>query len=400
MKQIIERRKIKKEKRPINLILIAFLVSLFSFNGFTQDFGIYDLSAKTNLDSADAFMISQRVDSTYYKVLFDRIVDSVEDSIRGQIINSWIKSGAAIALNKLASGTAAYIIVNNVSGVPTYVALSGDATISNAGVLTIAANAVGSSEITDNSITTSDILDETITTSDIDDGTLVDADISASAAITLSKLATSTAGNIIVYNSGGVPTSTTMSGDATITNAGVVDLADALSDDFTFSGQCDFSESVTGTRFYKITPYSYGYLTSDMTLAYWSASTQTSGVDITGVKSVVTTLSNPTGNSLIGGYFEATGSGTSGGTASYGIWAKGTGSNTNYAGYFEGNINVTGNATVSGNVTADKFYVSGMNTAPSSASDTGTEGEIRIVNGYIYVCVATNTWKRVAISTW
>jgi len=38
--------------------------------------------------------------------------------------------------------------------------------------------------------------------------------------------------------------------------------------------------------------------------------------------------------------------------------------------------------------------------APSSASDTGTAGEIRIDASYIYVCTATNTWKRTAISTW
>ena len=37
---------------------------------------------------------------------------------------------------------------------------------------------------------------------------------------------------------------------------------------------------------------------------------------------------------------------------------------------------------------------------PSSASDTGTTGEIAWDSDYIYVCVATDTWKRVAISTW
>lgn len=47
-----------------------------------------------------------------------------------------------------------------------------------------------------------------------------------------------------------------------------------------------------------------------------------------------------------------------------------------------------------------KFYVSSLNTAPSSAADTGTAGEIRITADYIYICTATNTWKRVAISTW
>jgi hypothetical protein len=37
---------------------------------------------------------------------------------------------------------------------------------------------------------------------------------------------------------------------------------------------------------------------------------------------------------------------------------------------------------------------------PSSASDFGAQGEIRWDADYVYVCVATDTWKRVAISTW
>lgn len=37
---------------------------------------------------------------------------------------------------------------------------------------------------------------------------------------------------------------------------------------------------------------------------------------------------------------------------------------------------------------------------PSSASDTGTQGDICWDSSYVYVCVATNTWKRTAISTW
>lgn len=39
-------------------------------------------------------------------------------------------------------------------------------------------------------------------------------------------------------------------------------------------------------------------------------------------------------------------------------------------------------------------------TAPSSASDTGTTGQVVWDSNYIYVCVAANTWKRVAIATW
>ena len=36
---------------------------------------------------------------------------------------------------------------------------------------------------------------------------------------------------------------------------------------------------------------------------------------------------------------------------------------------------------------------------PSSSSASGTKGEIAYDTDYIYVCVATNTWKRVALST-
>jgi hypothetical protein len=37
---------------------------------------------------------------------------------------------------------------------------------------------------------------------------------------------------------------------------------------------------------------------------------------------------------------------------------------------------------------------------PASASDTGTTGEVCWDANYIYVCTATNTWKRTAIATW
>ena len=55
---------------------------------------------------------------------------------------------------------------------------------------------------------------------------------------------------------------------------------------------------------------------------------------------------------------------------------------------FQSNINFT-----------KTFKLSALNTAPASASDTGSLGEIRIVNGFIYVCVATDTWQRAALST-
>jgi hypothetical protein len=64
---------------------------------------------------------------------------------------------------------------------------------------------------------------------------------------------------------------------------------------------------------------------------------------------------------------------------------------------------ITANSTISagsGSVSAGDFRVANLNTAPSSSTDTGTTGEIRYTADYIYVCTATDTWKRVALSTW
>lgn len=38
--------------------------------------------------------------------------------------------------------------------------------------------------------------------------------------------------------------------------------------------------------------------------------------------------------------------------------------------------------------------------APSSATDTGTPGDIRYDSGYVYICISNNTWKRAALTTW
>lgn len=40
------------------------------------------------------------------------------------------------------------------------------------------------------------------------------------------------------------------------------------------------------------------------------------------------------------------------------------------------------------------------NTAPTSATDTGVQGEVRYDDNYIYRCIATDTWKRSPLTTW
>lgn len=49
-------------------------------------------------------------------------------------------------------------------------------------------------------------------------------------------------------------------------------------------------------------------------------------------------------------------------------------------------------------VTASNFPI--LVAAPASASATGVAGQFAYDSSYIYVCTATDTWKRAAISTW
>lgn len=50
-------------------------------------------------------------------------------------------------------------------------------------------------------------------------------------------------------------------------------------------------------------------------------------------------------------------------------------------------------------INGNKFRLRTAKT-PSSSTDTGNAGDICWDTSYIYICTATNTWKRVAISTW
>ena len=54
--------------------------------------------------------------------------------------------------------------------------------------------------------------------------------------------------------------------------------------------------------------------------------------------------------------------------------------------------------TTTGTATTDVLIV-GSN-PPSMVSSSGTAGTITYDSNYIYVCIATDTWKRAALSTW
>jgi hypothetical protein len=70
-----------------------------------------------------------------------------------------------------------------------------------------------------------------------------------------------------------------------------------------------------------------------------------------------------------------------------------------------GNINTTGIVAATGSITsgtlvkAPSFYVSSIQTAPESATSSGSAGEIRFCSDGIYLCVTTNTWLKCAASS-
>ena len=104
---------------------------------------IGQLTQATTINNADEFAIEQ-------SGVTKRVAASV---VRGDIVNANIKSDAAIAYSKLAALNSAQILVGNGSNVPTAVSVTGDVTISNAGVTAIAAGAVVTADVADAAIT-------------------------------------------------------------------------------------------------------------------------------------------------------------------------------------------------------------------------------------------------------
>lgn len=74
--------------------------------------------------------------------------------------------------------------------------------------------------------------------------------------------------------------------------------------------------------------------------------------------------------------------------------------------YVDGSIDARANIYVQGiiscdnSVDANSYKVKGLNVAPASSTSEGLLGEIRYTADYIYVCVAENTWRRTALTTW
>ena len=62
-------------------------------------------------------------------------------------------------------------------------------------------------------------------------------------------------------------------------------------------------------------------------------------------------------------------------------------------------VAMTGALSGATSVTSETLNVAGMNGAPASASSAGVTGQIKFTTDAIYVCTATNTWKKADILT-
>jgi hypothetical protein len=142
----------------------------------------------------------------------DRSGTVITDGDTGTVTNTML--AGSIALSKLVSLTSGNIIIGSAGNVATAVAVTGDVTITNAGVTAIAAD------------------------------TIVNADINSSAAIAFSKLASLSSGSLLVGNASNVATAVTMSGDVTITNAGVAAIASGVIVD----ADVNASAAIAGTK--------------------------------------------------------------------------------------------------------------------------------------------------------
>lgn len=132
--------------------------------------------------------------------------------------------------------TSANIWVGNGSNAATAVAMSGDATLSNAGALTIGTGAVTSAKILDGTVALADLAGNSVDASKIVDASIALVDLSATgtasattylrgdntwATPTFSLPALSSA-SIWVGNASNAATAVTMSGDATLANTGAL----------------------------------------------------------------------------------------------------------------------------------------------------------------------------------
>ena len=58
------------------------------------------------------------------------------------------------------------------------------------------------------------------------------------------------------------------------------------------------------------------------------------------------------------------------------------------------------NAVTFSNITATGSLVISSPTVPAATNSTGVKGQIAFTNNFLYICVASNAWRRIQLGTW
>jgi hypothetical protein len=174
----------------------------------------------------------------------------------GQVLTS-AGSGAVPTWTTIPSGglsttlTSANLFVGNVSNVATGVALSGDATISNTGALTIGTGAVTSAKIADGTIATADIADANVTSAKLENNIVLPgtASMTLPSGSTANRPATGVNG-MVRYNTSTNKTEMYQNGAWVNVDAGTATTASngltATSGNVTLGGTLTAATTVTG----------------------------------------------------------------------------------------------------------------------------------------------------------
>ena len=122
---------------------------------------------------------------------------------------------ANVTLDKIEAVASTKIIVGNSSNRPAAVTMSGDATLSNTGALSLAADSVDTNEIADDAVEAAQLAGNAV----------VNASVSPSAAVEFTKLEDLDSAKILVGNSSNKAAEVAVSGDVTLANTGAFTIA-------------------------------------------------------------------------------------------------------------------------------------------------------------------------------
>lgn len=283
--------------------------------------------------------------------------------------------------------------------------------------LQIGSGAVGSTEIADGSVSSTDILDGTISSTDILNGTILAADLNSMGATT---------GQVMQWNGTAWVATTPAAGAETDPQVGTITtnliprwdgtalVSGAIADDGDniSVGWNSGINSAASAAFYNtesfIADEDIALKAVDQTVSVGGVATVIAyanlGYNTTGLAFIdapvghVGVWGNAAGTSSTASvYANTTSTGTSNygvvakssgaGTTNYGIWAKATGASTNYAGYFDGDVEVTGTdqtLTISGtnpyiqmaNAGSDIGYIRANGSDMMVATNSGVTGKL------------------------